>query len=207
MNSNKGVVYVVEDDASCRLSIVCILRRAGLEVETFESANDFLDNAMIRYPGCLLLDVMLPDVDGLSLQSVLSKNDSHLPIVFMSGHGSISMSVKAMKRGAVNFLSKPFTREELLSAINEALELSVKDMKETFEKDHINARIKTLTPREKEVMRWVISGRLNKQIAWELGTVEKTIKVHRSRIMQKTGADSVAELVRMTEKIGILPVD
>jgi FixJ family two-component response regulator len=150
---------------------------------------------------------MLPDVDGLSLQKVLNENDSHLPIVFMSGYGSISMSVKAMKRGAVNFLSKPFTREELLGAINEALVQNIKYMKETFEKDHINARMETLTPREKEVMRWVISGRRNKQIAWELGTVEKTIKVHRSRVMQKTGADSVAELVRMTEKIGILPLD
>lgn len=207
MNANKGVIYVVEDDASCSRSIVRSLHRAGFEVETFESANEFLDNATIRYPGCLLLDVMLPDVDGLSLQKVLNDNNSHLPIVFMSGYGNISMSVKAMKRGAVNFLSKPFTREELLSAVNEALVQNVKDMKETFEKDHIHARIETLTPREKEVMRWVISGRRNKQIAWELGTVEKTIKVHRSRVMQKTGADSVAELVRMTEKIGILPVD
>jgi len=207
MNANKGVIYVVEDDVSCSRSIVRSLHGAGFEVETFESANEFLDNAIIRYPGCLLLDVMLPDVDGLSLQKVLNENGSYLPIVFMSGHGSISMSVTAMKRGAVNFLSKPFTREELFSAINEALAQNIKDMKETFERNHINARMETLTPREKEVMRWVISGRRNKQIAWELGTVEKTIKVHRSRVMQKTGADSVAELVRMTGKIGILPVD
>jgi FixJ family two-component response regulator len=150
---------------------------------------------------------MLPDVDGLSLQKILSENGSYLPIIFMSGHGSIPMSVKAIKRGAVNFLPKPFTREELFNAINEALVQSVKDMKETFEKDHINSLIETLTPREKEVMRWVISGRRNKQIASELGTVEKTIKVHRGRVMQKTGADSVAELVRMAEKIGLLPVD
>ncbi len=207
MNANEGVIYVVEDDTFCRRSIVSILRRAEFEVETFESANDFLDNAMIRYPGCLLLDVMLPDVDGLDLQKILSEKDSHLPIVFMSGHGSISMSVKAIKRGAVNFLPKPFTHEDLFSAVNEALEQSKKNMKEASERDNINARIETLTPREKEVLRWVISGRPNKQIAWELGTVEKTIKVHRSRVMQKTGADSLAELVRMTEKIGILPAD
>ena len=207
MDANTGIVYVVEDDASCRRSIVSILSRRGFEFEDFESANDFLENAMIHYPGCLLLDVMLPDVDGLSLQKLLNENNSHLPIVFMSGHGNIPMSVEAIKRGAINFLPKPFTPEELFGAINEALEQSEKELKDTLEKKIINARIETLTPREKEVMRWVISGRLNKQIAWELGTVEKTIKVHRSRVMQKTGADSVAELVRMAEKTGILPIE
>jgi len=207
MNAAQGVIYIVEDDVSFSRSINRLIRMAGLEVETFESANDFLENARIRYPGCLLLDVKLPDIDGLSLQKVLNENNSHLPIIFMSGHGNIPMSVKAIKRGAVNFLPKPFKHEELFSAINEALEQSVKDMNENLEKDHINALIETLTPREKEVMHWVISGRLNKQIAWELGTTEKTIKVHRGRVMQKTGADSVAELVRMAEKAGILPAN
>jgi FixJ family two-component response regulator len=207
MISNDAIVYIVEDDASFRKSMERLIRVAGYEVEAFGTANEFLTSADIRYPGCLLLDVQLPDTDGLTLQQTLNEKCSILPIVFMTGHGNIPMGIKAIKSGAVDFLVKPFKPDELLTAVREALERSANDAAEALEKDSVNALIKTLTPREKEVLRYVIAGKLNKQTAFELGTCEKTIKVHRSRIMKKTKVSSVAELVRLAQKMDIQPVD
>lgn len=205
MNSNEAMVYIVDDDASFRKSVERLIRIAGYGVETFATANAFLTTAKIRYPGCLLLDVRLPDYDGLDLQRTLKEKSSILPIVFMTGHGSLPMGIKAMKNGAVDFLAKPFKPEELLTAVRDALERNVNDAAEELEKNNINTLIKTLTPREKEVLRYVIAGKLNKQTAFELGTCEKTIKVHRSRIMKKTKVSSVAELVRLAQKVDIPP--
>jgi len=205
MISNDAMVYIVEDDASFRKSMERLIRVAGYEVEAFGTANEFLTRADIRYPGCLLLDVQLPDTDGLTLQQTLNEKCSILPIVFMTGHGSIPMGIKAIKSGAVDFLVKPFKSDELLTAVREALERSANDAAEALKKNSVNALIKTLTPREHEVLRYVIAGKLNKQTAFELGTCEKTIKVHRSRIMKKTRVSSLAELVRLAQKADILP--
>ena len=205
MNASKGVVYIVEDDASFRKSMERLTRGWGYEVVAFESANSFLMQESIRYPGCLLLDVRLPDIDGLRLHQRLIEKGDKLPVVFMTGHGTIPMSVQAMKKGAIDFLPKPFKPEDLLSAITNAIERNIHDVQEGIEKKEIQALIDTLTPREKEVLRWVITGRLNKQIAYDLGITEKTVIVHRSRIMQKTKVSSVAELVRIAEKANIPP--
>ena len=207
MNSPKGVVYVVEDDLSFRKSMERLIRASGYEVVACESANSFLVRAPIRHPGCLLLDVQLPDIDGLRLQRELIEKGIRLPIVFMTGHGTIPMSVQAMKDGAVDFLPKPFKTKDLLSAVAKALERDTHDVQEEFQRDQINALIDSLTPREKEVLRWIVAGQLNKQIAYELGISERTVKAHRSQIMQKTRVSSVAELVRLAEKVNISPAD
>ena len=207
MNASKGVVYVVEDDASFRKSMERLIRGWGYEVVVFESANSFLTQTNIRYPGCLVLDVILPDIDGLRLHQALIEKGNKLPVVFMTGHGSIPMSVQAMKKGAIDFLPKPFKPEDLQSAITNALERNIQDVQEDFEKKEINALIDTLTPREKGILRRVIAGKLNKQIAYDLGITERTVKAHRSRVMQKTKVSSVAELVRLAEKANISPAD
>ena len=207
MNTPRGVVYIVEDNASFRKSVVRLINASGFDTESFESASSFLTNAVIQSPGCLLLDVRLPDIDGLSLQEALAENDTNLPIIFMSGHGNIPMSVQAMKKGAVDFLPKPFKAEDLLTAVEKALERNAQDDRKAREKKKINDIIETLTPREKEVLCWVITGKLNKQIADALGTTEKTIKVHRGRVMQKTRVSSVAELVRLAEKANLAPAE
>ena len=204
MNTRSITVYIVEDDASFRKSLQRLIRSFGFEPVTFESANSFLQ-ADIRYPGCVLLDVKLPDIDGLIVQKLLTEKGCFLPVIFMTGHGDIPMSVSAMKEGAVDFLPKPFEEEDLLSAINTAIDRNVSDVQLQNERKEINALIETLTPREKEVLTWIITGKLNKQIACELGTTEKTIKVHRSRVFQKTRVSSVAELVRLAEKVNISP--
>jgi RNA polymerase sigma factor (sigma-70 family) len=205
MNASKGVVYIVEDDASFRKSMERLVRGWGYEVVSFESANSFLTQTNVRYPGCLLLDVRLPDTDGLRLHQILIEKGNKLPVVFMTGHGSIPMSVQAMKKGAIDFLPKPFKAEDLLSAITNAIDRNLHDVQKDFEKKEINALIDTLTPREKEILRWVIAGKLNKQIAYDLGITERTVKAHRSRVMQKTGVSSVAELVRLAEQANISP--
>jgi two-component system response regulator FixJ len=205
MSAPKAVVYIVEDDLSFRKSMERLIRASGYEVVAFESANSFLAQTSIWHPGCLLLDVRLPDIDGLRLQRQLIEKNNTLPIIFMTGHGSIPMSVQAMKDGAIDFLPKPFKTKDLLSAIVKALERDTHNVQEESQKKKINALIDALTPREKEVLRWVITGKLNKQIAHALGTTEKTIKVHRSRIKEKLCVGSVAELVRLAEKVGIRP--
>jgi len=205
MSTPKGIVYIVEDDASFRKSMERLIRTLGFEVDTFESAHSFLEKASIRHPGCLLLDVRLPDIDGLRLQQTLIDKGSKLPVIFMTGHGSIPMSVQAMKKGAIDFLPKPFKTEDLLSAITNAIKRNVQDVQKELQKRKIIALIDTLTPREKEILRWIITGKLNKQIAYDLGITERTVKAHRSRIMQKTNVSSVAELVRLAEKVNISP--
>lgn len=205
MNAPKAVVYIVEDDPSFRKSMERLIRASGYEVDAFDSAKPFLSQAAIRHPACLLLDVQLPDIDGLRLQHELVGKGIHLPVIFMTEHGTIPMGVQAMKDGAVDFLPKPFEAQDLLSAIAKALERDTHNVQQDFEKKQIKALIDTLTPREKEVLRWVITGRLNKQIAYDLGITEKTVIVHRSRIMQKTRVSSVAELVRLAEKADISP--
>jgi len=205
MSPQAATVYIVEDDASFRTSVQRLIRSFGFESVPFESANAFLAHTDIRSPGCLLLDVQLPDTDGRTLQLKLKENGCNLPVIFMTGHGDISMGVKAMKDGAVDFLPKPFAADELLLAILSALERNARDVQEEEEKKELVALIEMLTPREKEVLSWVITGMRNKQIAHELGTTEKTIKVHRSRVMQKTRVSSVAELVRLAEKVNISP--
>ncbi|RJP85769.1 MAG: DNA-binding response regulator [Desulfobacteraceae bacterium] len=204
MSSQSETVYIVEDDASFRKSLQRLIRSLGFESVAFESANSFLQ-ADICYPGCVLLDVKLPDIDGLIVQKLLTEKGCLLPVIFMTGHGDIPMSVSAMKEGAVDFLPKPFGEEDLLCAINTAIDRNISDVQLQNEKKESNALIETLTPREKEVLTWIITGKLNKQIACEIGTTEKTIKVHRSRVFQKTRVSSVAELVRLAEKVNISP--
>jgi FixJ family two-component response regulator len=205
MGDRGAWVYIVEDDPSFRKSIERLLRSSGFETIAFESASAFLAHSGIRRPACLLLDVKLPDMDGLELQQKLAEQGSSLPIVFMTGHGSIPMGVQAMKRGAVDFLPKPFDAQDLENAILGALARDAQNMKKQVQADRVHSLVETLTPREKEVLRWVIAGKLNKQIAFALGTTEKTIKVHRSRVMQKTQVTSVADLVRLAEQAGISP--
>lgn len=204
MSTPVETVYIVEDDSSFRKSLHRLVHSFGFEPVSFESAESFLQ-ADIRYPGCLLLDVRLPGIDGLIVQKVLTEKGCLLPVIFMTGHGDIPMSVEAMKKGAVDFLPKPFREDDLLRAINTALNRNVHDVRREREKKEIQALIDTLTPREKEILSWVITGKLNKQIAYDLGITEKTVIVHRSRIMQKTKVSSVAELVRLADKVNILP--
>ena len=185
--------------------MVRLVKTFGYKTIEFESASAFLALAAYEYPACILLDVRLPDINGLELQTILKQKEDRFPIIFMSGHGDIPMSVKAMKKGAVDFLSKPFEPDFLREAIDQAIVRNTHETEKRKEKEEIQTLIETLTPREKEVMQWVITGMLNKQIAYELGTSEKTIKVHRSRVMKKTRASSVAALVRLTEKVNIKP--
>ena len=206
MKTFEQVVYIVEDDASFRKSMERLVRGFGYEVVAFDSASAFLAQESIRHPGCLLLDVQLPDVDGLHLQQKLIEKGFSLPVIFMTGHGTVPMSVQAMKNGAVDFLLKPFTAGNLLNAIANAVERNTLEMTEAFDRKKTAALIDGLTPREKEILCWLVSGRLNKQIAYGLGITERTVKAHRSSIMQKTGVSSVAELVRLSEKAGISPV-
>src|SRR5690554_6110560 len=201
-------VFVVDDDPSVRKSLERLLRLSGFHVQTFASAEEFLACRPCqnpKEPACLVLDVRMPGISGINLQQELVKAGVILPIVFISGHGNIPMSVQAMKNGAVDFLPKPFAEEELLAAVEQALTKAARLQKETVEKAEIRRRVKTLTPREYEVFRWVITGMLNKEIAAELKVTEKTIKVHRARVMQKMKAASLADLVRLAEKIGITP--
>ncbi|WP_455388375.1 response regulator transcription factor [Petrachloros mirabilis] len=205
MNAPPAVVYIVEDDPSFRKSIERLLGASGFEIISFESANAFLTKAAIRHPACLLLDVRLPDADGIAFQRALREKGTTLPVIFMTGHGTISMGVRAMKDGAIDFLPKPFGKKDLFSAIDRALEQDRRQMQESDRKDTITSLVDTLTPREKEVMQWIITGRLNKQIAHELGIAEKTVKVHRARVMEKMKVSSLAELVRLAERAGIGP--
>jgi len=207
MSSGAAMVYIVEDDVSFRTSIERLLRASGFETIAFESADDFLKETALYRPACLLLDVQLPAMDGLELQAALNAAGISLPIVFMTGHGSIQMGVQAMKSGAVDFLPKPFDAEALQAAVAAAIARDRATVEEEDALEQVQSLIATLTPREKEVLRWVIAGKLNKQIAFALGTTEKTIKVHRAHVMQKTGVTSVAELVRLAERSGITPAD
>jgi FixJ family two-component response regulator len=198
-----AVVYVVDDDAGVRKALSRLIRSVGLEVVALPSAQEFLDTPPPGRPACLVLDVRLPGLGGLDLQSRLGQGQQSLPIVFISGYGNVPTSVRAMKGGAVDFLQKPFEDEDLLAAVQRALALSRRALAERVARGEIEQRLDSLTRREREVLDLVVTGMLNKQIAAELGAAEKTIKVHRGRVMHKMRAGSVAELVRMTETVGL----
>lgn len=196
-----AIVYVVDDDASVRRALGLLIRSMGLESQMFPSAQAFLDHPVSSRPSCLVLDVRLPGPSGLDLQTALLKATRRIPIVFISGHGDVPMTARAMKGGAVDFLPKPFHDQDLLDAVQRALAKDRLALADAAEREAIDRRVAMLTPRERQVMALVVRGLLNKQIAAELGAAEKTIKIHRGRMMQKMAAGSVADLVRMTEKI------
>ena len=203
MNEQEAIVYVVDDDQSVREALASLLRSAGRRVDTFALATAFLESALPDLPSCLVLDVRMPGLSGLDLQKRLTEINKKIPIVFITAHGDIPTSVRAIKAGAVEFLTKPFRDEDLLEAINEALEQDAQSRQQQAAAAHLQKRYLSLTPREQEVMSLVVSGMLNKQIANELGTSEITIKVHRRQVMTKMGANSLAELVRMSERLSV----
>ena len=196
-------VFVVDDYAPVRSSISRLLRAAGFAVAPFASAGEFLAQYDPQKVGCLVLDLAMPFLNGLELQHVLAKAGSLLPIIFLTGHGDIPKGVQAMKHGASDFLTKPVNDEDLLAAVRAAIEKNRALRREQAELSEIRARLATLTPREREVLECVVAGKLNKQIAGDLGTVEQTVKVHRAHVMQKMRVQSVAELVRLTQRCGI----
>jgi len=203
MTAEKPVVYVVDDDPSVGRALERLVRSAGHEVRTFTSALDFVRCRNLEEPACLILDVSMPDLNGLELQEYLADQGSSLPIVFITGHGTVPMSVQAMKAGAVDFLQKPFSDTDLLNAISRAIETDRQAKKKREHLKKLRERMEMLTPREREVFQLVVTGKLNKRIAFDLGISEKTIKVHRARVMEKLGAESLADLVRFAEKLGI----
>jgi len=196
-------VFVVDDYAPLRSSISRLLRGAGFAVAAFASAEEFLAQYDSQTLGCLVLDLAMPAVNGLDLQRALAKAGSLLPIIFLTGEGDIPKAVQAMKNGASDFLTKPVSDEDLLAAISMAIKKDRALRWEQAELSEIRVRLATLTPREREVLEYVVTGKLNKQIAGDLGTVEQTVKVHRARVMQKMMVRSVAELVRLTQRCGI----
>jgi len=197
------VVFVIDDDASMRDAVSRLLNAVGLTVQTFASAREFLAGRLPDVPGCAVLDVRLPGLSGLDLQREMVERGIHIPVIFITGHGDIPMSVQAMKAGAVEFLTKPFRDQDLLDAVRLGIQLDRQGRKERAELAELRDGLRQLTPREREVMSLVVAGLLNKQIALRLGTSEKTIKIHRSHVMQKMRADSLADLVRMSQKLGI----
>ena len=208
MNSLNQTVYIVDDDPSVRKGLGRLLKSAGYEVEIFGSAREFLNvDPICERPSCLVLDMKMPELSGFDLQQELKQKNYALPIVFITGHGDIPMSVKAMKTGAVDFLTKPFDEDDLLNAVQEALKKDIKTREAIDERQSILHKIESLTPREYEILTYVITGMLNKQIAYDLDISEKTVKVHRGRVMEKVGVDSVAQLVRLADKVGIQPAE
>jgi FixJ family two-component response regulator len=204
MTVSTAVIFIVDDDVSVRKSLTRVMTSAGYAVETFPSARDFLTREPFVGPCCLVLDVRMPGLTGLDLQEALAGKGHRMPIVFITGHGDISMSVKAMKAGAADFLTKPFDVENLLEAIQRALTMDVKVLGEEGRTAEVLERVERLTPREMEVFALVVTGMLNKQIAAALGIGEKTVKVHRARVMEKMEAASVADLVRLADRAGVI---
>ena len=197
------IVWVVDDDVSLREALGSLIRSAGLRVETFASAQEFLARSQVDTPNCLVLDVQLPGLSGLDLQKRMAELNLEVPIVFITGHGNIPMSVRAMKAGAVEFLTKPLADRDLLEAIQQGISRDRIERQQKAKMRQLQDRYQSLTPREREVMERVVSGLLNKQVAAELGTTEFTVKVHRGRVMRKMQANSFADLVRMSEMLGV----
>jgi RNA polymerase sigma factor (sigma-70 family) len=202
-DSSRSIVYVVDDDHSVRSSVARLLQSSGFEVQTFASATDYLDQIAPDALGCLLLDLRMPGIDGLELQERLLRGGTARPIIFLTGRGTVPESVAAMKAGATDFLQKPADPEELVRAVRIAIETDRVRRREMEEMAAIEDRVSTLTPREREVFERVVQGRLNKQIAHELGVSEKTVKVHRGRVMEKMQTASLADLARLAERLGI----
>jgi FixJ family two-component response regulator len=202
-----AIVFLIDDDASVRKGVSRLLRSAGYRCESFASASDFLARELHEGPTCLIVDVRMPGLNGMELQEVLMQRQREEQLVFITGHGDISMCSQAMKAGAVDFLPKPFGDEQLLECVARALSRSSKQRKRSVEKSEARQRLDSLTPREFEVMQLVVAGMLNKQIAGELAIAEKTVKVHRGRVMQKLGVTSVAQLVRLGQKAGMGAMD
>ena len=205
MSEKDALVFVIDDDAAMRRSLENLISSVGLKVEGFPSAQEFLRRERPDVPGCLVLDVRLPGLSGLDLQKRMVEAGMEIPIIFITGHGDIPMTVKAMKAGAMEFLTKPFRDQDLLDAIQQALERDRKTREQRVEIEELRRRLGSLTPRERNVLNLVVTGLLNKQIAGKLGTSEATVKIHRHQVMEKMGAHSLAELVRMSDRLGILP--
>ena len=208
MSEKQATVFVVDDDSSVRKGLKRLLKSAGYGVEAFASADEFLAfDSRSDGPACLVLDMQMPGLNGLDLQEKLISRYYTRPIIFITGHGDIPTSVRAMKKGAVEFLTKPFDDRDLLDAVHEALRKDLQTRTVLNERAKIHQRLATLTPREHEILTYVIAGLLNKQIAYVLKISEKTVKVHRGRVMEKTGVESLAELVRFAEKAGVKPAE
>jgi FixJ family two-component response regulator len=206
MTSKDPLVIIVDDDPSVRNALSLLLSSVGHQVKTYGSAQAFLDSGLDpRGPACLVLDVRMPGLSGLDLQQELTARNRSLPIIFITGHGDIPMSVRAMKKGAVDFLPKPFDDSELLTAVQTALQKAARTNADHQEQEAIRQRLETLTPREHEMLTYLLTGLLNKQIAFELDIAERTVKAHRKQVLRKMGVASIAELVRLAEKAGIKP--
>jgi FixJ family two-component response regulator len=202
---SKCTIFVIDDDPSVRKATALLLQSEGYKVEVYDSAENFLAARMLNCSGCIVLDIQMKDMNGLELQEELIKKRFDLPIVFITGHGDVPTSVKAMKKGAYDFLTKPFNDEEFLAAVANAVEKSNNNLSASKEKEKIFEEMMALTEREKEVLKYIIAGYMNKEISAKLGIAEPTVKIHRGNIMHKLCVDSVADLVRKAEKAGILP--
>ncbi len=205
MIENRPTIFVVDDDASVRKGLERLLSVNGYDCMSFRTAEEFLNHRIATRLGCLLLDVSLPGLNGLELQGALPGRGVSLPIIFITGHGSIPMAVRAVKRGAAGFLTKPFSEKELVTEIENALAICQRDSQEHSEMAMLQERFETLSPRERQILSFVVSGKLNKQTAFDLGIVENTVKVHRRRVMTKMHAQSIAELVLMAHKLHLAP--
>lgn len=206
MSSPRATVCIVDDDASVLKGLARLLGAAGYRVKPFDRASSFLDTRLPQGPKCLVLDLQMPGLGGLDLQREMAARGLALPLIFLTGHGDVPSSVEAMKAGALDFLTKPVRGADLLRTVRAALEKDRARIKAQRELDAIRAKIRTLSPREYEVFRWVIAGRLNKQTAGEMGISEKTVKFHRAMVMKKMGADSVAELTILADRAGVAPM-
>jgi FixJ family two-component response regulator len=205
MKAENPLVYVVDDDPSVRKALGRLLRSSGYDAKTFASASEFMEFDHPDVPRCLVLDVMMPELNGLDLQDLLTEKGILFPVVFITGHGTVPESVRAFKGGAMDFIQKPFAHGTLLDAVSRGIEKHRRQRKKQKEMNILLVRLDTLTPREHEIFGFVVSGMLNKQIAYHLGITEKTVKVHRAKVMQKMDAGSLAELVRFAERLGINP--